>query len=211
MKILDKSGAPILSWTDWVPPRGGDKQWVEGRSAMEIARAFFREGTAAMPRPLNRLLESSSVTAGFVAETALPEFETKLPPRGSSGPRNHDVLIRGHAGARKITIGIEAKADEPFDGPLSAKQAYAQKRVAEGKNTTMPERLSILGKLLFGSKFDLANGQYSELGHQLIAGVAGSAIQADIDGADVAVFVVYEFRSRGGENASSGSKKALTR
>lgn len=124
---------------------------------------------------------------------ARPEFETDLPPPGSSGPRNHDVWIRGRAGERKVGVGIEAKADEAFDRPLAAKLAYASKRAADGQATDMPERLQILGEMLFGPSFVAADPRYADVLYQLVAGAVGTAIQAARDGADTAVFVVHEF------------------
>jgi len=104
---------------------------------MEIARTFFRADTPELPAPLRGLLASTEATAGFVPEVALPEFETYLPPPGSSGPRNHDVWVRGECGGVRVGLGIEAKADEAFDGSLRAKERYAARRVARGQATDM--------------------------------------------------------------------------
>lgn len=193
MKIIGKRGQDITSVDTWERPAKPIEHWVAGRSAMEIARAFFRSGTAALPEPLVALLAGEPVLAGFKADEARPEYQTALPPRGSSGPRNHDVWLRGAVAGRRVGIGIEAKADESFDLPVAAKLASAEKRIADGKGTDAPERLEILGLMLFGPAFDLGNPVYGRIGYQLVSGLAGTLIQAAREGASLAVFVVYEF------------------
>jgi hypothetical protein len=34
------------------------------------------------------------------------------------GPRNHDVLVGARHADERLVIGVEGKADEPFDKPL---------------------------------------------------------------------------------------------
>lgn len=195
MRMLGRRGRVISSWDDWEQPKGKSKQWVVGRSAMEISRAFFRERDARVPSQVLALCRKHPSLAGFVPEEAHAEFETALPPAGSSGPRNHDVWIRGRVGTALACIGVEAKADETFDGPLAAKQRYGLRRKAAGQRSDLPQRLVILGDMLMGPTFDLAVPRYSRLRYQLLAGLAGTAIQASHDGASRAMFVVYEFSS----------------
>lgn len=160
---------------------------------MEIARAFFRHREPSLPEALATLLRSKRSIADFVADEARPEFRTLLPPSGSSGPRNHDVWLRGHSRERKVCVGIEAKADEAFGASLARKRALALAHIAKGKTTRWQERLDILGAMLFGPKFELGEPVYSGIGDQLISGVAGTAIQSAQDGANIAAFVVYKF------------------
>lgn len=195
MKIIGKRAQEITSWEDWERPANPIKHWVAGHSAMEIARAFFRGGTAALPSPLVALLAGEPVLAGFEADEARPEHQTRLPPSGASGPRNHDVWLRGRVTGRKVGIGIEAKADEPFDDPVAVKLSDAEKRIADGKGSHAPERLQILGSMLFGPSFDLDNPVYGRIGYQLVSGLAGTLIQAAREEASLAVFLVYEFSS----------------
>lgn len=195
MKIIGKREQEITSWEAWERPTDPTKHWVAGRSAMEIARTFFRGGTAALPSPLVALLAGEPVLAGFEADEVRPEHQTALPPPGASGPRNHDVWLRGAVAGRKVGIGIEAKADESFDLPVAAKLANAEKRIADGKGSDAPERLQILGSMLFGPSFDLGNPVNGRIGYQLVSGLAGTLIQAARDDANLAAFVVYEFSS----------------
>lgn len=193
MKVIGKRGQEITRWEDWERPARPVEHWVAGHSAMEIARAFFRSGTAALPEPLVALLGGHGAFVGFDAAEARPEHQTALPPAGASGPRNHDVWLCGNVVGRPVRIGIEAKADEPFDEPVWVKVAEAAKRIAEGKGSDAPERMAILGAMLFGASFDAGIPAYASIGYQLVSGLAGTAVQAARDGASLAAFVVYEF------------------
>jgi hypothetical protein len=195
MKVIGKRGQEITTWEDWERPAKPVEHWVAGRSAMEIARAFFRNGPAALPEPLVALFAKEAALAGFEAVVARPEHQTALPPRGASGPRNHDVWLSGDVAGRPVRIGIEAKADEEFDRPLTAKLAAGEKRIADGLGTDTPERLQILGSMLFGPSFDLGNPDYGRVGYQLVSGLAGTLIEAASEGVSLAAFVVYEFSS----------------
>jgi hypothetical protein len=192
MKVIGKREREIRSWQEWERPVSPG-HWVEGRSAMEIARAFFRHDEPRLPEALTTLLRCNPSLAKFVADEAHPELRTPLPPSGSSGPRNHDVWLRGHSGERAVCVGIEAKADEAFGPRLATKRASALADSNKGKATRWLERLEILGSMLFGPRFDPGDPVYSAIGYQLLSGVAGTAIQAAQDGANIAVFVVYEF------------------
>lgn len=195
MKIIGKRGQEITTWEAWERPAKPIEHWVEGRSALELARAFFRNGMAALPAPLVAALATESALAGFAGDEARPEHQTALPPPGASGPRSHDVWLRGNVAGRPVGIGIEAKADEDFDRPLTAKLAAAEKRLEDGMGTDAPERLRILGSMLFGPSFDLGKPAYGRIGYQLVSGLAGTVLQAARDGASLAAFVVYEFSS----------------
>jgi len=53
--IQSSDGKPIRSIDDWfnlAPPKKGRKQWKDGRSAKELAKAWFRTGRAKVPEEL---------------------------------------------------------------------------------------------------------------------------------------------------------------
>ena len=57
--LRSQDGKPIRSVEDWfrfAPPKRGAEQWRDGRSAKELARAWFRCPEASPPAELNRLL-----------------------------------------------------------------------------------------------------------------------------------------------------------
>jgi hypothetical protein len=46
--LKNRTDKPIASWQDWTRPKR-DYQWKAGRSAMELARSWFRLGTPFRP------------------------------------------------------------------------------------------------------------------------------------------------------------------
>ena len=59
---LHKDGNEINSVEDWfsyAPPKGNERHWVDGRSAKELAKAFFRDGyMAKIPAELLRIFNA---------------------------------------------------------------------------------------------------------------------------------------------------------
>jgi hypothetical protein len=116
----------LADWRDHVGPVSGH-QWAEGRSARELARAWI-EGDAATQ--VTSLLTSAPGLGGLVLYRGIAEKETRFDDiRG--GPRHQDLLVIGRAASDTVVIGVEGKADEPFDEPLD-RGSCAQKRVASG-------------------------------------------------------------------------------
>jgi len=187
--LRNREGLPITDWEGWVRPKE-DYQWKRGRSAMELARAWFPKGKLACPAELDSLLQSSPRTAGYQLTIGQPEFVTQLPERGEG--RNHDLWLQGHCPAGNLTICIEAKADEPFGNLIYEEIARARKRKA---TTRLPARVEALLQLLFGHPCNPLEKPWSHLRYQLITALAGTVIQADHDGSTTAVFVVHEFLS----------------
>jgi hypothetical protein len=69
--IRSKVGNKITNVDEWVtyaPPAQGKRHWVDGRSAKELAKAWFRNDNLAIPQELHYLLESNVATSGFKME-----------------------------------------------------------------------------------------------------------------------------------------------
>ena len=121
---LHKAGAKIHSVGDWfrlAQPQKGIKQWEDGRSAKELAKRWFSEkGKPQVPNELIELLNSTQKLKGTVIREGIPEHRIKLDNfRGNT--RNTDLVLMGKKGNRRISISIEAKADEYFDLLVSEK------------------------------------------------------------------------------------------
>src|SRR5690606_9255321 len=123
--LKDRTGGAILSIEQWTRPKK-DHQWAEGRSAMELARAWCPASGVACPAEISALLASHEWTRDIQIEEARPEHVTALPERGEG--RNHDLWARCTASGRPFTLCIEAKADEPFGDTIRATCADALKR-----------------------------------------------------------------------------------
>jgi len=178
----------ITTWEMWARPKMSH-HWAPDRSAMELAKAWFRGPISSPPEELVQLLLSSNRLAGLGFLRGIPEFVTSLPERGEG--RNHDLWLLGQTDLEQVTICIEGKADEPFGNKTVAEYGIsAMKRRESGKSTRAPERVAKLLTLV-----PEGNSRWNNIRYQLLMAICGTAIQAKRDGSDLAVFVVHEFHT----------------
>lgn len=182
---ISKNGKLICSidsWFEAAPPKGGLEQWVDGRSAKELAKAFCFQDTVAVPPELHSILNSHTVLAPVELTEGWPEHKITLDSfRGET--RNTDLAGLGTCGLGTVAISIEAKADESFGGLIGS--------ILAGASTAskVPARIETLAQALFGR----SGGEIADLRYQLLHGVAASLIFAREHQADAAAFVVFEF------------------
>jgi hypothetical protein len=179
--------ASLDEWLEWAGPLRGAYHWADGRSAREVARAWLsHDGSAAVPRDLQALLNSNAALGPLRVGTAIPELKT---PLGDvpSGPRHHDlVLLAVDAQGRQTLVGVEAKADEPFDAPVAARIRAARAGAAKAKEANREDRsaqlprIDRLARALFGRSAFGPDGTtdavIGTLPYQLLAGLAGTLI-----------------------------------
>jgi hypothetical protein len=185
--LFKSDGTPIEKWQDWARPKR-EYQWVSGRSAMELGKVWFRHGNLSMPREMSNLFQNEKRLNGLELSEGKPEHVTKLPEGTESRGRNHDLWLIGNTINDKVTICIEAKADEPFGDNTVA--AHGVKAVKDNKSSRVPERIRKLLALVPGDP-----DKWQGIRYQLLTALTGTAIQAKIDKSDFAVFVVHEFRT----------------
>ncbi len=189
LNLSTPSGKPILAWKDWTQPKH-QSHWKPGRSAMELARAWFRTDTPSCPEEFRALLDSNDVSHGIVLTSGRPELVTPLPERGEG--RNHDLWLLGETPAGKVTICVEAKADETFGERLGRQLQVARKRQPR---TRAAERARVLLGILFGKDCNPEAAPWRDLRYQLITAAAGAALQAVTDQSVAAILAIHEFRS----------------
>jgi len=179
---------PITCWEEWTPPKK-EYQWVLGRSAMELAKAWFAGGRLSPPQELIKLLDSHPRLHNLKLIRGIPECVTILPVKGEG--RNHDLWLIGRTEHDSVTICIEAKADEPFGNETVAEyRATALRRREKRERTGVPERINALLKLVAGSA-----SYWDPIRYQLLTAMCGTVLQAKKDSSSLAVFVVHEFRT----------------
>ena len=207
LEIRGHAGQQIRSFADWekhaLPPYRKEQHWKEGRSAFELGWSWTSNGEPAGPAELVQLLESQEGTRRTVIKSGITEHETAL-PFSSRGARCHDLSLQAERDGCVVTICIEAKADEPFGGTVAEELRKARQRSSE---TRFPERLDWLTRSLLGVpafKDDerlLVSDVVSGLPYQLFSAIAGTLLEAQLQGATTAVFVVHEFRTNLTEDA----------
>lgn len=185
----------VEEWRELAAPAGGARQWRCGRSAKECARSWFRDGRPRMPKELSDLfIHGPDELSGFEPVNVVPEWKTYFMD-GPWGPRNHDVLICGFAGATRVVVGVEVKADEPLDQPVGKRLQSAFRRRDRGERTKFPERVERFSRALFGFPALTASGdvdpRVAHIPYQLLSGSAGTIVEAAKAGAMHAVFIVH--------------------
>ena len=188
IKLTTPKGNAICQWQDWSRPKK-DYQWVSGRSAMELAKSWFRNERLSPPSELSSLLESDRRFQNIKFVHGIPELVTSLPEKGEG--RNHDLWISGLTDIEKVTICVEAKADEPFgnDTVLSYRKSSLARR-SKGTSTRVPERIDKLVELT-----GLPLSVWEPIRYQLLTALCGTLIQAKKDESKVAVFIFHEFET----------------
>ena len=177
----------ISSIDNWTRPKMLE-HWKSGRSAMELARAWFASSTPTTPKEVEALLATHPHTAGMTFSEGYPERVTKLPQRGEG--RNHDLMLKGQVNNVAAVVCVEAKVDEPFGDTIEQR---LEKGNTSSPNTKVPERVEALLKIVFGLRAQMGQPPWNALRYQLLTGMAGTALQAAEENAPLAVFIAHEF------------------
>jgi hypothetical protein len=181
LKKHAKGVIDVESWQQHCPPKKGDLQWRDGRSAKELAK-YITESLPAVPAEIESVLKTIvPMDATFDWDA---EYVTPLPGKGEG--RNHDGILYGD----DIVVTIEAKADETL-GNL----------IEEEMNTASVNKLYRISKML-GYLFDGGFKKYSKLRYQLLTASVGTIIEAerrkaDCKELDTAVLFVLVFKTNG--------------
>ena len=173
VKLLDRNGCPITCLNEWPEPQKKD-QWKSGRSAMELARFWtetYPPGT--VPPPYRDLLNQKF--PGIQFHEGRPELGTPLPPKGSRGPRMHDLHLWSSWSGGVLTVCVEGKADEPF-GETICKEVKNGKVAKHANNRSKkPERVQELLNSVWGVTTPAP--KQCALRYQLLYALVGTAIQ----------------------------------
>lgn len=184
MDIRIEKKTIINDETDWLivaPPKGGLEQWKDGRSAKEFAR-FVTKSHNSFSKLINDIVEKN---LHYTSEslTGEPEAKTDLPPTGSSGPRNHDLLLFDD----RIVIGIEAKVDEPFGDKtiLQEKKSASKDKAA---------RIEWLKETILPKGSEIEDDNVKDLRYQLFTATAGTLLAAYDQDKSYCIFLVLSFQ-----------------
>lgn len=187
--LYTASGQVVRHWREWTVPRKASR-WRPGKSAMELARAWFTSTTPVVPSEMRALLGSHPLTRDVTIESGHPEFVTMLP--GMPEGRAHGLLLRCTGESGGVVVGVEAMADETFGARLTKKLRQATE---VDPQSNFADQARGLMRFLFGGDPDPSIEPWSRLRWRLVTGAAATALQAAQDGAPVAVFAVHEFRN----------------
>ena len=113
---LIRKGVEIRSVDQWfalAPPKQGIRQWADGRSAKELAKAWFRCGRPEVPSEVSEVFDSCRTTRGLQIDLAIPEAITRIDNfRGEH--RNHDLLVHARLGEHPVLVGVAQKSPKAW-------------------------------------------------------------------------------------------------
>lgn len=187
MSITIKKTINITNDTKWfiaAPPKGKDKQWQDGYSAKELAK-FATSNSPIFSDLITNVVKSSfkgRISTSFEGE---PEAETKLPPKGSKGPRNHDLLLHN----KHLVVGIEAKVNEPFGASINDEQEQAENE----NRTDMIERIKWLKSTILPDG-EQEKEDSNHLKYQLFTATAGTLLEAYRRNLNKCIVLILSFR-----------------
>jgi hypothetical protein len=191
---IEKGGRDIRTVDDWfeiAPPKGGHEHWVDGRSALECARAWCGPEGPAVPTELTDLLASHPDTTGALIRSVVPEHLVRFDSFPGE-PRNADIAALADHPGGLIAINVEAKADEPFDQRVHEVLTTVIQRIAADEHTNGIARIQQLAVSLLPPR-SADTSQLGDLRYQLLTGLAGAIAFAIASKATKAVFVIHEF------------------
>lgn len=188
--ILSKNLDPknsILSLEEWFlkcPPQGKTKHWKKGRSAVETAKHWLH----VIPREFRDILRCINLEY----ELCFPELVTYFDKYHGNG-RNHDLFIIAKDKIdQKTAISIESKVDESFGKTIRACLSEVERKKNLGESTNADARIAELKRAIFPN---VKQKVFELLRYQLLTAVAGTLVEAKIQGAQKAVFLVQTFLS----------------
>jgi hypothetical protein len=194
--IFSRADNPLHDLSDWKRFAGpvSAHHWKEGYSACELARTWLTDSGLTA---LRAVLDLVPATRGFVPERGTAEAQTSFD--SFTGPRNHDLLLKGEATGGATVVTIEGKVNEPFGQTLAQYRDDAEAKVKRGERTNAPARLAGLTRSLAG--WELPSDRHDPrwlLRYQLFSAVAGTLAEADTKTAQ-AVFCVHELVTKVGD------------
>jgi hypothetical protein len=163
IKKRDIEFTSLEEWARLAGPKSPD-QWVDDRSAKEVARAW---------------LEGKGITLP-------PEVNAALIAHAAFGP------VRARDAHGEYLIAVEAKADEPFSDTIGKTLENALERYLQNNSSNGINRIQSLTQGLAGARAS-GDPPVKDLRYQLFIGCAGALCEAQQRGYKRALFLVHEF------------------
>jgi hypothetical protein len=190
---ISKNGILITSLEDW-GSRAGPKspnQWVDDRSAKEIARAWLEGEGERLPPEVSSAIATHRAFDSIHSWHAEPEV--KLPFDKFVGEtRNSDLVVHATDSKGPFLIAVEAKADERFGETVANTLAAAVAGYQKNSRSNGVTRINQLVKAILGAR----SGNESAvrgIRYQLLTASAGTLCEAERFGYSRAILLVHEF------------------
>ena len=181
MQLKSNQITDLDSWFDFAPPMGGKKQWVDGRSAKELAR-YMTANFPNVPAEIENILSDFTVSdaefdwAGEYV-TSFADYDL-----GRGEGRNHDAFMWNG----DVVVGIEGKADESLGSQL-----VGDAILNAGENKM--HRIRGMIKMLFGDGPE----NHKNVRYQLVTATTATLLEAKERKVKNAVLLVIVFKKKG--------------
>ena len=187
----------IEKWKLFAPPFGGDKQWVDGRSAKELAKYIIGAG-GKVPKEIEAVIPAD--LCGDKGFSWVPEYVTQFDKTefGIGNGRNHDMIMYND----KVFIGIEAKTDEPFDKTLGS---WLKAGKGENSEKNREKRLNAMCNRVLGRDYNPDTDE--TLRYQLFSAITGIIIEAEKRSLENAMFIIISFKAKGHQYDENNIKR----
>ena len=181
MKLKENGIHDLDSWFKIEPPMGGKKQWVDGRSAKELAR-YMTEKFPSVPKEIEDVLidfTKSDAEFDWAGEyvTSFAGYDL-----GRGEGRNHDAFMYNG----DVVVGIEGKADESLGSQLIGE-------AINGAGENKMKRICGMIKMLFGDEPQ----NHTQIRYQLVTAATATLLEAKTKKVNNAVFLVIVFKKSG--------------
>jgi hypothetical protein len=188
-----KDGRALLSLVDW-ERRAGPKspsQWVDGRSAKEVARAWLGGNADILPTEVSSALAEHQAFGTVQSWSAEPEVRLRFDDV-AGGTRISDIVVDVKDSRGSFLIAVEAKADEPFGETIAEALSAAAERFLENERSNGVTRIQQLAKAILGPRRD-REPTLKDLRYQLLTACAGALCEAGRRGYTRALLLIHEF------------------
>jgi hypothetical protein len=169
-------------WFKFCPPEGKEKQWVDFRSAKEMAKFWTVESNA---EDFKAFIKQSF--KDFEFDCIVPEYVSKFDSFGRS--RQHDLVIMEKH--NKVILTIEGKSDETF-GDMFFGEKFKETITEKIKNNDSKALDRMIN--LYHNYFK-SNAKTLEIMYQLTHWFAGSLMDAIQFNTQNFIMILQEFQS----------------
>ena len=178
------------AWQTHAGPKSPD-QWVDGRSAKEVARAWIEAGPGELPLEVKSLLDRHPAFAPLLSWEAEPEAKLRF-DEFAGETRNSDLVVHGEDKHGRVLIAVEAKADESFAETIGDTLAAALERKLQSNTSNGIARIEQLAAALLGPR-EKGDAGLKNIRYQLLTACAGALCDGQRRGCSRVLVLIQEF------------------
>lgn len=188
-----KVGHIISTLRDWETHAGPKSagQWVDGRSAKEVARAWLAGSGRQLPVEVENALKGNKNFGAIQRWIAEPEARLRFDDFAGE-PRNSDLAVHIQDTSGGYILAVEAKADEPFGDTVMKTTESAKARLETNPRSNGLKRVRQLKSAILGREPEDEEAD-TRIRYQLLTACAGALCEAERNNYSRALVLIHEF------------------